>query len=172
LYVVVTWTRCVGRVIGWLSQGLLGVLLAVSLVPVAWLEVVPLLVERVLRSVVGNASSGSDCFDHLVCLGVLYGLGFILVVILWKGEGDDRVQNAWSEAVQEEAYGFFTSDGVAGTADEFFEVGYVLVDFWEAHLAAIQIKSGSLLVLGVCEMLCEFLYERIPGKLYVVIYWV
>jgi hypothetical protein len=88
--------------------------LIVSLIPIAWLEVVSLLVECVLRSVVGNASSGSDGFNHLACLGVLYGFGFILVVVFWKGEGDDRVQNARSEAVQEEAYGFFTSNCVAG----------------------------------------------------------
>jgi hypothetical protein len=57
-------------------------------------------------------------------------------------------------------------------ADKFFEVGYVLVDFWEVHLAAIQVKSGSLLVLGVREVFCEFLDERVPGTLYVVVYWV
>jgi hypothetical protein len=120
-----------------LSRGLLGILLIVSLVPVAWLEGVPLLVECILQSVVGDASPGPYGFDHLVCFGVLYGFGFVFVVVLWEWEGDDRVQDTQGEAVQEEAYGFFAFDGVASAADEFFEVGYVLVDLWEAHFAAV-----------------------------------
>jgi hypothetical protein len=74
-----------------LSQGLLGVLLIVSLVPVTWLEGVSLLVKCVLWSVVGDASSGSYSLNHLARLGILYGLGFVLVVVLREWEGDDGV---------------------------------------------------------------------------------
>jgi hypothetical protein len=54
-------------------------------------------------------------------------------------------------------------------SNEFFKVGYVLVDFWEAHPATIQVESGSLLFLRVRKVFCEFLDERVPGELYVVL---
>jgi hypothetical protein len=74
-----------------LPWGLLGVLLVVLLIPVAWLEGVSLLVERVLGSVVGDASPGSYSLNHLARLGVLYGFGFVFVVVFWKWEGDDGI---------------------------------------------------------------------------------
>ena len=136
MYIVVARARCVGRVIRLLPWGL-WILLIVSLIPVTWLKGVPLLVERVLWSVVGDASPSSYGFNHLSCFGVLYSLGFILVVVFGEWEGDDRVQDTWGETVQEEAYGLFASDGVTSAADEFFEVGYVLIDLREAHFAAV-----------------------------------
>jgi hypothetical protein len=69
----------------------LGVLLVVSLVPVTWLEGVPLLVERVLGAVVGDAPSGSYSFDHLACFSILYGLGFVFIVVFRKWERDDGI---------------------------------------------------------------------------------
>ena len=55
-------------------------------------------------------------------------------------------------------------------SNEFFKVGYVLVDFWETNSASVQVESGSLLLLGVCEVFCEFLDEHVPGELYVIFY--
>jgi hypothetical protein len=135
-----------------------------------WLKVVPLLVERVLGAVIWDPSSGSYSFYHLSSLGVLHGFGLVLVVVLWEGGCDDCIRDAWREAIQEEAYGFFASDGIASVADEFFKVGYVLVDFWETHLASVEVKSSPLLVLGISEVLREFLDESVPCELDVVIY--
>jgi hypothetical protein len=74
-----------------LPRGLLRVLLVEALVPVAWLEVVPWLVKRILRVVVWDPSSGSYGFDHLSSLGVLYGFGLVLVVVLREWRGNDCV---------------------------------------------------------------------------------
>jgi hypothetical protein len=136
--------------------------LVISLIPAMWLKVVPLLVERVLGAVIWDPSSGSYSFYHLSSLGVLHGFGLVLVVVLWEGGCDDCIRDAWREAIQEEAYGFFASDGIASVADEFFKVGYVLVDFWETHSASVQVESGSLLLLGVCEVFGELLDEHVP----------
>src|SRR5580693_5203332 len=104
---------CVGGVISLLSRGLL----IGSLVPVTWLEVIPRLVKRILGSIVWDSSSGPYGLDHLSGFGMLYGFGFVLVVILREWEHNDCVQDTRGEAVQEEAYCFFASDGVAGAAD-------------------------------------------------------
>jgi hypothetical protein len=88
LYVIVTWAGCHGGVVCLLSQGLLGVLLIGSLVPVAWLEVIPWLIKHTLGAVVWDSSPGSYSFDHLSSFGVLYGLGLVLVVVFghWRGD--------------------------------------------------------------------------------------
>jgi hypothetical protein len=65
--------------------------LVVTLVPIAWLGTASLLVKCVLRLAVWNSPSGSYSFDHLSCFGVLYSLGFILVVVFGEWEGDDRI---------------------------------------------------------------------------------
>jgi hypothetical protein len=124
---------CIGGVISLLSRGLL----IGSLVPVTWLEVIPRLVKRILGLIVWDSSSGPYGLDHLLGFGMLYGFGFVLVVILREWGHNDCVQDTRGEAVQKEAYCFFTSDGVAGAADEFFEVSNVLINFWEAHFALV-----------------------------------
>jgi hypothetical protein len=91
LYVVIAWSRCIGRVVRLLPRGLLGVLLVGALVPIVWLEVVSWLVERILGAVVWDSSSGPYSFDHLLGFGVLYGFGLVLVVILGEWGSNDRV---------------------------------------------------------------------------------
>jgi hypothetical protein len=115
----------------------LGVLLYGALVPVAWLHAAPELLEWVLRAVVRDSSPRPYCFDHLSGFGVLNSFGLVLLVGFWERWGDDCVQNAGCEAVQEEADGFFASDGVSCAADEFFEVCDVLIYFGEAHFAFV-----------------------------------
>jgi hypothetical protein len=87
LHVVVTRARCYGGVVCLLSLRLLGVLLIEALVPVTWLEVASWLIERVLRAVIRDPSSGSYGFDHLSSLSVLYGLGLVLIVIFRERGG-------------------------------------------------------------------------------------
>jgi hypothetical protein len=55
------------------------------------LEGVSLLVECVLWLIVGDALSGSYSLNHLARLGILYGFGFVLVIVFWEWEGDDGV---------------------------------------------------------------------------------
>src|SRR5580693_2416727 len=89
LYVVVVWARCCGGIAHLLPRGLLGVLLIRVLIPVVRLEVVLRLVECVLGAVVWDPSSGPYSFDHLSSFSVLYGLGFVLVVVFGEWRGDD-----------------------------------------------------------------------------------
>ena len=117
------------------------------LVPVAWLEGVPWLTKCVLRAVVRDSSPGPYSLDHLFGFSVLYRFGLVLVVVLGHRRGDDHIQDTWCKAVQEEAYGFLTSNGVTSSADKLFKVGYVLVNFWEAHPAFVEVKSSVLLIL-------------------------
>jgi hypothetical protein len=91
LYVVVAWARCHGRVVRLLSWRLLGVLLIGALVPATWLEVVSWLVERVLKAVIWDPSSGSYGFDHLSSLSVLYSFGLVLVVVFREWGSDDCI---------------------------------------------------------------------------------
>jgi len=57
------------------------ILVGWSLYPVAGLEIVLWLVERVLRTVIWDSPPGSDGFDHLSGFGVLNCLGFVFVVV-------------------------------------------------------------------------------------------
>jgi hypothetical protein len=82
---------CISGVVRWLSWGLLRVLLVVSLIPAVWLEAIPLLAERILRSIVWGPLSSSYGFDHLSGLGVLYCFGLVFVVGFRKWGSDDRV---------------------------------------------------------------------------------
>jgi hypothetical protein len=135
LDVIVGGTWGVRRVVRLLSWGLLGVVR--TLAPVALLCPTSELLEGVLRSVIWDSPSGPYSFDHLSGFRVLNGFGLVLLVGFWKRWGDDRVQNARCEAIQEEADGFFASDGISCATDELFEVCNVLVYFREAHFAPI-----------------------------------
>jgi hypothetical protein len=130
-----------------LSWGLLRVLLVRALVPTALLYAASELLERVLWAIVWDSSSSSYRFDHLSGLCVLDGFGFMLLVGFRERWGDDCVQDARCEAVQEETDGFFASDGISCATNEFFKVCDVLVYFREAHLAFVQVESCSLLFL-------------------------
>jgi hypothetical protein len=147
-------------------------LLIGTLVPTALWEVAPELLKGVLRVVIRDSSSGPYGFDHLSGLGVLDGFGFVLLVGFWEWWGDNCIQDARCETVQEEADGFFASDGVSCAADELFEVCDVLVYLGEAHLTFVKVEPRPLLFLQVREVFREFLYECVPGKLYVVHCWV
>jgi hypothetical protein len=91
LYIVVTRVGCRGRIVRLLFWGLLGVLLIEALVPVVWLEVIPWLVESVLGAIIWDPLSGPYSFDHLSSLSVLYGFGFILIVVFRERRGDDCI---------------------------------------------------------------------------------
>jgi hypothetical protein len=91
LHIVIARAGCVGRVICWLSRGLLRVLLIEALVPVAWLEGVPWLVKCILRAGVWDSSSGSYSLYHLSGFSVLYGLGLVLVVVFGHRRGDNCI---------------------------------------------------------------------------------
>jgi hypothetical protein len=92
--------------------------------------------------------------------------------VLWEWDFDDFVQDAWGESVEEEPDGFLVANYVAGLAYQVFKVWYVLVHVGEAHLALVKLQSGSLLRLGICKMIIEFLDEGGPDFWYVVIDWV
>jgi hypothetical protein len=47
-----------------------------------------------------------------------------------------------------------------------------LVNFWEAHLAFVQVEAHPLLLLGIGEVFSKLLNEGVPHQLYVVVYWV
>ena len=66
-----------------------------ALGPVAWLEVVLWLVERVLWMAVRDSSSSSYSLDHLSGFSELNCFGFILVVICWERGVDDYVEDTW-----------------------------------------------------------------------------
>jgi hypothetical protein len=122
--------------------------------------------------IIRDSSPRSYRFDHLSGFGVLNSFGLVLLVGFWERWGDDCVQNAGCETVQEEADGFFAPDSVSCAADEFFEVCDVLIYFGEAHFAFIQIESRPLLLLQVREVLCELLDKRVPSQLYIICGWV
>jgi hypothetical protein len=130
-----SWRVC--GIVRLLSHGLLRVWLVGALVPVALLRAASELLERVLWAVIRDSSSSSYRFDHLSGLSVLDCFGFVLLVGLWKRRGDDRIQNARGETIQEETDGFFAPNGVSCAANEFFEVRDILIYFWEAHLAPV-----------------------------------
>jgi hypothetical protein len=120
-----------------LSLGLLGDLLGRTLIPVTWLHPTSELLEGILWAIVQNSSSSSYRFNHLSGLGMLDSLSFVLLVGFREWWGDDHIQDAGCEAIQEEADGFFAPDCVTGASDEFFKVCNVLVYLWEAHLAFV-----------------------------------
>jgi hypothetical protein len=108
-----------------------------ALIPITRLHTAPELLERVLQAIVRDSSPRSYCLDHLSGFGVLDSFGLVLLVGFWERWGNDRVQNAGCETVQEEADGLFASNGVTCAADEFFEVCDVLIYFGEAHFAFV-----------------------------------
>jgi hypothetical protein len=70
---------------------LLGVLLVESLIPVTRLEIIPWLIERILGAIVWDSLSGPYGFDHLLSFSMLYGFGFVFIVILGEWGSDDCV---------------------------------------------------------------------------------
>ena len=63
--------------------------------PGSWSELVLVLSECVVESPwVGNSSSSSDEFDHLLSFGYVDCPGLVFVVVLWNGEFDDFIQYA------------------------------------------------------------------------------
>jgi hypothetical protein len=153
LYIVISGAWCVGGVV---CRSLLLLLLWSSLLvlltvsPGSWLELISILTEGIIeRSGVWESSPCSDKFYHLSSFCDINGFGFVLSVCGWEWGPYDFIQNAWGEAVKEEANGLFISNGVACLSYQLFEVRYVLINVREAHLASVEFEPRPLLYLGV-----------------------
>jgi hypothetical protein len=150
LDIVVCWARSRGRVVAWslllllLLQPLL-VLLGTSS-PGSWSELILVLSECVVEPVwVRDASPGPDEFNHLSTFSDVDGFHFVFAVVLREGVSDGFFQDAQGKSIEEEAYGFFVSNSISGLSYQVFEVGDVLVNIQEAHLALVKVESSSLL---------------------------
>jgi hypothetical protein len=92
LYIIVAGSWCHSQVIGWLSPGLLWVILVRwTLRPVAGLEVVSWLVKFVLGATVWDSPPGPYGFNHLSGFSVLDHFSFVLVVVSWEWGADDCI---------------------------------------------------------------------------------
>jgi len=91
--------------------------------PGSWSKLILVLSKCVVESSwIGDSSSCPDEFDHLLSFGYVDCPGLVYVIILWNWEFDDLIQYAWGLAVEEESYGFFIADSVAGLSYQVFEI--------------------------------------------------
>jgi len=124
------------------------------------LEPSPLVVALVSSRL--RPSGAEDIFDHLARLDALDGFllsGFIRV---WDRRPEDVFNHASREAFYEELDGLWVPEMVACDSSEAFEVVGVLVDLGPLQTEGFQLRSGTLLSLGVLVLGRKFREELFP----------
>ena len=121
---------------------------------------------------IGLSPSFKDALNQHPRSSDFNGLVFEPLVICWDGGHKYGLHDIGWESFDEQMEYFIVSLGVAGIATEFFKPRDVVVNLWKFHVTVLELSPGSVLLLGVLILFCEFMQELIPYVQDVVIDWV
>jgi len=121
---------------------------------------------------VGSSPSFKDAFDQHSRSSDFNGLTFEPLVIHQDGRYEYGFHDIGWESFDKQMEYFVVSLDVAGIVTEFFKPRDVVIDLWKFHATVLKLSPGSVLLLGVLILFCEFMQELIPYVWDVVMDWV